>query len=200
MDLAAVRAAVGQPLVFRNHGRGLGDFHLLEHFGFVPRRDQRAAAVRTAVERVGLEMIDRLGREGRPHMLLVSRLSALLSLLPAFGPRLLRFDDVARRRLGGGRGVFPRRPVPLSAGQLVHAAGRSPPPTSPCIPLPGAVWSRYRLDNVCGHIRPGVGYRRRVASFWETASTGGWRMVFQWASSTEFMGEVWLGKVAKRVI
>ena len=29
------------------------------------------------------------------------------------------------------------------------------------------------------------GYRRRVASFWETASTGGHRMVFQWVPQTD---------------
>ena len=29
------------------------------------------------------------------------------------------------------------------------------------------------------------GYRRRVASFWETASTGGHRMVFQWVPKTD---------------
>ena len=52
MHLAAVRAPVGQPLMFR-HDRGrFRDFHLLEHFRLTPRREQPAAAVRAAVERV----------------------------------------------------------------------------------------------------------------------------------------------------
>jgi len=94
--------------MFCNDRRRLDDFHLLEHFRLAPRKDQPTAAVRAAVERVGLEVVDRLRWERGPQVLLVSGLSALLSLLPTFGSRLLRLNDVARRRLGGGRGVLPR--------------------------------------------------------------------------------------------
>ena len=69
-----------------------------------------------AVERVGLEMIDRLGREGRPHVLRVSRLSALVALLAALGWPLLGLDDAARRRLGEGRGGF------AGGGQMLFQA------------------------------------------------------------------------------
>ena len=109
MDLAAVRAPVGQALMFRHDSRRFGDFHPLEYFRRSPRKDQCAAAVRAAFERVGLEMVDGLRREWRPQMLFVSRLLALLPLLAALGPRPRRFDDVARRRLGGSRGVLAGR-------------------------------------------------------------------------------------------
>ena len=117
MELPAVRAPVGQALMFRHDGRRVGDFHLLEHFGLAPRKDQRAATVRATVECVGLEMADRLGWKRGPQVLLMSRLSALLPLLAALGQRLLRLDDVARRRLGGGGGILAR------GGQLLLQAG-----------------------------------------------------------------------------
>jgi hypothetical protein len=62
-------------------GRRGRDFHLLKNFRLAAGRDEFAAAVRAAVERVGLEMIDRLGRKWRLRVLLVSRLPALLPLL-----------------------------------------------------------------------------------------------------------------------
>jgi hypothetical protein len=92
--------------MFCHEGRRFRDFHLLDHFGFAPRSNQPAAAIRAAVERVGLEMIDRLGRERGPQVLVVSRLSALLPLLATLGQRLLGLDDVARWRLGGCRGIL----------------------------------------------------------------------------------------------
>jgi len=57
----------------------------LKHFGFVPRKDQPVAAVGAAVERAGLETVDRLGRKRRPHVLLMSVPSPWLLLLPPWG-------------------------------------------------------------------------------------------------------------------
>jgi len=105
-----VRAPIGQGVVFCHDGRRVDDFHLdfhlLEHFGFAPRKQEPAAAVGAAARRAGLEVVDRLRRERLAQVLLVPRLSALLPLLAALGWRLLGLDEVARRRLGGGGGVL----------------------------------------------------------------------------------------------
>ena len=113
--LRAVRAPVGHALMLRHDGRCVDDFHLLEHFGFVPRTDQRAAAVRAAVEGVGLEVVDHLRWERGPQVLFMPRLPALFRFA-ALGWRLLRLYDVARRRLGGGGGIL------AGGGQLLLQA------------------------------------------------------------------------------
>ena len=63
MELAAVRAPVGQPLVLRDDGRRGRDFHLLQHVGRTLERPKRAAAIGAAIERVGDHVVDGLGRK-----------------------------------------------------------------------------------------------------------------------------------------
>ena len=55
------------------------------------------------------ELIDHGRRKLGPLVSRMARLSAALPLLPALATRLFRFDEVARRRLRGGRGVLARR-------------------------------------------------------------------------------------------
>jgi hypothetical protein len=106
VELLAVRAPVGQPLVFGDAGRTGGDFHLLKRFWCLPRGHQCAAAIRAAVQGIGDDVIDRLGRKRRPQVLWMPRLPAAFPFLAALGPRLLRLDNVAGRRFGGGRGIL----------------------------------------------------------------------------------------------
>ncbi len=82
------------------------DFHLLEHLGFAVGKDDNVAAIGAIVQRVGLEMADRLGWEWGSSVLLVPRLPAAFPLRAVLGGRLGRCDDVARRRFRRGRGVL----------------------------------------------------------------------------------------------
>jgi len=92
----------------------------LEHFRRTPRRDQCAAAIGTAVERVRNELVDGLGGKLGPRVLLMPRLPATFPLFSALGQRLLGLNDVARRRLGGSRGVFAcRGQLPLQTPVLL---------------------------------------------------------------------------------
>ena len=81
MELVAVRAPVGQALVLRDDGRRCGDFHLLQNVGRTLERPKRAAAIGAAIQRVGDELVDGLGRKRRPQVLLMARLPAPLALL-----------------------------------------------------------------------------------------------------------------------
>src|SRR5689334_15173138 len=60
--------------------------------------------------RIDRRAVDRFGWEGGAFVLGVARLSAdAASLLTLRRLRLGRLDDVGGRRLGGGRGILPRR-------------------------------------------------------------------------------------------
>jgi hypothetical protein len=50
MDLSAVRTPGGEAWMLRPHGRCGHEFQLLGHVGFMPRKDQDAAAVLATVE------------------------------------------------------------------------------------------------------------------------------------------------------
>src|SRR5208282_2486396 len=108
VELLAVCAPVGQALMLRDDGRRSHDFHLLEHLRLAAGKDQGTAALRAAIERVRNEFVDGFARERRSLVLLMSWLPATVSFLAVLARRLLRLDDVARRRFGRGRGVLPR--------------------------------------------------------------------------------------------
>ena len=61
--------------MLRDNGRRGRDFHLLQHLRWKIEQFQLPAAVGTTIQRVRKRLVDRLGRELRPQMLFVARLS-----------------------------------------------------------------------------------------------------------------------------
>ena len=86
MEFLAVRAPVGQALMLADDRRRCRDFHLLERLRRPARRNQGAAAVGAAVEGVGDDAINSLGREWCPQVLVMPRLRATVPFLAALAP------------------------------------------------------------------------------------------------------------------
>jgi hypothetical protein len=114
VQLAAPLAAARRSLMFHDLHRPRHQLDLLHD----PRRQcprlQPPAAVRTAGQSMHLHPVDLRGGEGRAYMAFVARLPADLPFATSRRGRLGRFDDVARRRLGGVSS--PNRKCRKSAG------------------------------------------------------------------------------------
>src|SRR5512135_2265673 len=112
IDLLAVTAPPGMTAMLLDHQWHVGDVDLLDHPGHDRRRGLQVmpasgAKIEAMVERTA---VDQFGREVSTFVLGVTRLPAdAASVLARRRRRLGRLDDVRRRRLGGGRGILPRR-------------------------------------------------------------------------------------------
>ncbi len=106
VELLTTLAPVGEALMLGHANRHRVDFHLLEHFGFAVGKNDNVPTIGAIVQRVGLEMVDRLGRKQRSGVLFMAGLPAAFALLAVLGGRFGRRDDVAGRRLGRVRGVL----------------------------------------------------------------------------------------------
>ena len=81
MEFPTAIAPISQRLVFADDGRGGDDLHLLLHLGRIGRRTERTAAIGTAIERIGQNVVDGLVGKRRPQVLFMARLSAAFAFL-----------------------------------------------------------------------------------------------------------------------
>lgn len=107
-NLLALRAPLRVASVLMDLDQLLSQFRVLTDPGRLLRRTKLGAAVRAAIKRVIVDVINLFRGERGTLVTWMSRLSAALELSP---PEVLfsrRFDDVARRWLRGGRRVLQR--------------------------------------------------------------------------------------------
>lgn len=107
-NLPTLRAPLRVASVLMDVDQLLTQFRVLTDPGRLLRRTKLGAAVRAALKRVVVHVINLFGGERGTLVTWMSRLSAALELSP---PEVLlsrRFDDVARRWLRGGRRVLQR--------------------------------------------------------------------------------------------